>query len=69
MKLFITLSLLLLVGCESHYRYPCQDPDNWNKDFCKRPLCEVNKDCPEYIFQKQPELKIERTEKVQGECK
>ena len=46
MRYFITLSLLLLVGCEAHYRYPCQDPDNWDKDFCKAPRCEVNKDGP-----------------------
>lgn len=71
MRYFITLSLLLLVGCEAHYRYPCQDPENWDKDFCKAPRCEVNRDCPEYIFKKQPEVKVDRNTQPQpqGGCK
>lgn len=49
-KTIILTSLLLLAGCETQYRYFCQDPENWEKAECKKPLCEVNKDCPEYIF-------------------
>ena len=41
---------VILVGCEQYYRYPCQDPNNWELDTCKKPLCEVNRDCPEHIF-------------------
>lgn len=44
------LSALFLGGCEQHYRYPCQNPANWNKPECQKPLCEVNQDCPEHIF-------------------
>ena len=40
----------VLTGCEERYRYPCQDPNNWNEDFCKKPLCEINRSCPEHIF-------------------
>jgi hypothetical protein len=42
--------LLLLSGCEQHYRYPCHDPANWNTERCQKPLCEINKDCPEHIL-------------------
>lgn len=66
-KLLVLSSLILLVGCEQYYRYPCQDPENWNNAECKKPVCEVNRDCPEYIFKggaleqatKQPVTKME----------
>lgn len=45
--IFITL---LLTGCDSFYRYPCQDPNNWDSPRCKKPICEINRDCPEHIF-------------------
>jgi hypothetical protein len=44
---------LLLLGCDQYYRYPCQDPANWSSDQCKKPICEVNRDCPEHIFNKE----------------
>ena len=48
---------LLLAGCSQAYRYPCQNPENWDKDFCQKPLCEVNRDCPEHIFKDGKECK------------
>ncbi len=42
--------LLALTGCEQYYRYPCQDPANWGTEQCKKPICEVNRDCPELVF-------------------
>lgn len=51
MKIFsVVLAALVLSGCEVQYRYACQDPKNWDKDFCKKPLCDLTKDCPEDIF-------------------
>lgn len=49
MKIFlITITLLLLlVGCEERHRYPCQNPDNWNENYCKKPTCSANGTCPE----------------------
>lgn len=46
--LFIGLLLLSLTGCgyDGHYRYPCQNPDNWEKAECKPPICTVNGACP-----------------------
>jgi len=45
----LTLSGFLLAGCgyDGHYRYPCQDPANWEKVECKPPLCTVAGACPE----------------------
>jgi hypothetical protein len=45
-----TAVLLILVGCEQQYRYPCHNPDNWDTPRCQKPLCEINKDCPEHIL-------------------
>lgn len=39
--------LLLLSACEERYRYPCQDPDNWDQKQCKKPFCSANGTCPE----------------------
>lgn len=52
MKKFIFLIsiITLLSACESRYRYACQNPDNWDKDYCKKPKCEVSRECPEHIF-------------------
>ena len=40
---------VLLTGCgyDGHYRYPCQDPANWEKAECKPPLCTAAGACPE----------------------
>lgn len=45
-----TAVLVALVGCEQQYRYPCHDPDNWETPRCQKPLCEINRDCPEHIL-------------------
>jgi hypothetical protein len=42
--LFISL---LLTSCSDMYRYPCQNPDNWDHKVCKRPYCSANGTCPE----------------------
>ncbi len=44
------LALLALAGCGDQYRYPCQNPDNWDKPLCQKPTCDVNRTCPEHIF-------------------
>jgi len=52
-RLIALFSLALLAGCSDYYRYPCQNPDNWDKDICKKPWCEINKTCPEHIFKEE----------------
>jgi hypothetical protein len=49
------LSLLLLSGCgyDGHFRYPCQDPANWEKAECKPPVCTASGTCPADLGVKQ----------------
>lgn len=44
---FVIAGCLLLLGCEERYRYPCQNPYNWDEEFCKKPYCSGNGTCPE----------------------
>ena len=47
--LAVIILTLTLSACnlEGRFRYPCQDPANWEKDECKPPICTVNGACPE----------------------
>lgn len=47
MKYFALLLLPWLMSCSENYRYPCQDPDNWELKECKKPYCSANGTCPE----------------------
>lgn len=48
MKYLLLLVLpFTLMACEERYRYPCQDPENWNEQQCKKPYCSANGTCPE----------------------
>ena len=47
MKYILAVLLLSLVACDERYRYPCQDPENWNEQQCKKPYCSANGTCPE----------------------
>ena len=50
MALLIVAPIALAVFGGDRFRYPCQDPENWGKDICKPPTCEVTRTCPEHIF-------------------
>ena len=41
--------LLAATGCgyDGDYRYPCQDPDEWDSPDCQSPRCDVWGACPE----------------------
>lgn len=57
--IFLSCILVLgLSGCgyDGHFRYPCQDPANWESAECKPPICTVNGACPEDL------VNIEETE-------
>lgn len=54
MRLTITIITSLLVilglslnlgGCQSRYRYPCQDPANWGKSECHNDACKAEGTC------------------------
>lgn len=53
MKKLIGIALLglILSGCgyDGSYRYPCQDPANWEKAECNPPICEVDGTCSKDI--------------------
>lgn len=73
-KLFLSLLALLIlpVGLAifggDRFRYPCQDPENWEKDICKMPKCDVTRTCPEHVFkgQRDPRLGPPQPSKVEG---
>jgi len=63
-KLFILLFLLILIPLSlaifggDRFRYPCQDPKNWDKQMCKLPDCDVTRTCPEHIFKGQRDPRL-----------
>lgn len=56
--LLILLPLMLAIFGGDNFRYPCQDPANWDKDFCQKPLCDVTRTCPEHIFKGQRDPRL-----------
>lgn len=57
MRMLCVLFILSLVGCD-RFRYPCQDPENWEKKECKRPFCSATGTCPDQLT-KPEEIKDE----------
>ena len=53
LMLLLLLPLTLAIFSGDRFRYPCQDPANWDQDFCKPPICDVTRTCPEHIFKGQ----------------
>ena len=56
--LLLLLPLCLAYFSGDRFRYPCQDPKNWDKDFCKPPTCDVTRTCPEHIFKGQRDPRL-----------
>jgi len=54
--LFLPLGMAMCSG--DRFRYPCQDPANWDKDLCKVPICDVTRTCPEHIFKGQRDPRL-----------
>jgi len=50
------LLMLPLTGCESfnRYRYPCQDPKNWEIAECTPPECEASQTCTKDVIKITP---------------
>ena len=59
---YLLILLALPIGmamCSGdRFRYPCQDPENWDKDMCKMPICDVTRTCPEHIFKGQRDPRL-----------
>lgn len=62
MKYILLLSILLLAGCEGHYRYPCQDPANWDKKECNNEICKAEGTCTSDVLGRNYEPKVESVE-------
>ena len=58
----LILPLMLLAGCDDNYRYFCQNPDNFQKPQCQKPVCEFKQTCPDYLVAPILEKKIELTQ-------
>ena len=56
--LLIPVGMAMCSGDGEHFRYPCQNPANWDKDICKMPLCDVTRTCPEQIFKGQRDPRL-----------
>ena len=54
----LLLPLTLAYFSGDRFRYPCQDPANWDKDMCKLPYCDVTRTCPEHIFKGQNDPRL-----------
>jgi hypothetical protein len=67
----LALLALALTGCgyDGHYRYPCQNPDNFQNEECKLPLCKVTGTCTIDLLGFDPEtgeaITIETEQDVQ----
>lgn len=48
--ILLVLPLGLSMCSEERFRYPCQDPANWDKAICQKPQCDVTRTCPEHVF-------------------
>ena len=57
MKIFLLMALVLLSACEDRFRYPCQDPENWQNTECKPPICTATATCPEQLVKSEQEKK------------
>lgn len=63
-KLFWFLGILILlpIGLAAfggdRFRYPCQDPNNWNSPQCQKPQCDVTRTCPEHVFKGQRDPRL-----------
>lgn len=56
--IILLLPMTLAYFSGDRFRYPCQDPENWDKEFCKPPQCDVTRTCPEHIFKGQRDPRL-----------
>ena len=58
LALLIILPVALAIFGGDQFRYPCQDPKNWDAAQCQKPLCDVTRTCPEHIFKGQRDPRL-----------
>lgn len=54
---------LVLTGCsyDGSYRYPCQDPVNWENAECKPPVCMTTGTCTKDLIGEDAWAEYEKT--------
>ena len=55
--LVVASAVFAIAGCSDQYRYPCQDPMNWEKEECKPPICTATGTCPDQLIKPEQEKK------------
>jgi hypothetical protein len=73
-----SLLAITLSGCgyDGHYRYPCQDPENWKSAECQPPICQATGTCTKDLLGYDPlatesatieEAEVEETDAEESE--
>ena len=55
--MFACMVCIMLTACEDRFRYPCQDPANWELTECKPPVCTATGTCPDQLTKPEKESK------------
>jgi hypothetical protein len=58
LAILIAVPLALAIFGGDRFRYPCQDPANWDKPVCQKPACDVTRTCPEHVFKGQRDPRL-----------
>ena len=58
LAVLVFLPIVVAAFGGDRFRYPCQDPKNWDKEFCQKPLCDVTRTCPEHVFKGQRDPRL-----------
>lgn len=70
MKLLaILLFSFFIMGCADRYRYPCQNPKNWNEAICQKPYCSSTGTCPDDLIGNGKNKNGQTNIVPRGECK
>ena len=64
LRLAVMLSVMFsLTGCgyQGSYRYPCQDPANWEMKECNPPVCLATQTCTVDVL---PGIELDKNAKI-----
>ena len=65
LRIFLLSTILALgltsCGYQGHYRYPCQNPENWEKAECNPPICEASGTCTKDMIKIDTKIDINTT--------
>jgi hypothetical protein len=58
LAVLLVIPIAFSIMSRESFRYPCQNPENWDKQICKLPTCDVTRTCPEHIFKGQRDPRL-----------